>query len=210
MTIGDDVVDLGIGLAENAHRIARGAIARPGRSAGRRPPVRRPSAKTARARKQHLQAVEIAVGQFEHAGRRNQGRGRLEEVRAVDGEQGLALLHLVADLGEQPDDPSLIRGEDLGQHFFVEVDAADRGLLDRKIALADRLDLDEFQLRTPITRCCPPSGPVIRPSAGRSVNPGRLQRRSPQVRPLGKSGTGPQHRCLPRSSRPPRRPPRRA
>jgi hypothetical protein len=54
------------------------------------------------------------------------------KVRAVDGEQGLALLHLVADPGVQIEDLALIRGEDLDRHLLVEVDAADGVFLDRK------------------------------------------------------------------------------
>ena len=102
---------------------------------------------TARVSIELLEALQIAGGQLQHAGGRDQGRVGLQQVRAVDGEQGLALFHLVADLGEQPDDPSLIGREDLDRHFLVEVDAADRGLLDRKVVLSDRLDLDGRQLR---------------------------------------------------------------
>jgi hypothetical protein len=36
--------------------------------------------------------------------------------------------------------------EHLKRHVLVEIDAADRFLLDWKLALADRLDLDRYQL----------------------------------------------------------------
>ena len=45
------------------------------------------------------------------------------------------------------DDPSLIGREDLHRHVLVEVDAADRLLLDREVAVFERLDLDGRELR---------------------------------------------------------------
>ena len=50
----------------------------------------------------------------------------LDQIGAVDREQGLAFLHVVADLGEQADDPPLIRREHLGRHVLIEIDRADR------------------------------------------------------------------------------------
>ncbi len=70
----------------------------------------------------------------------------LDEIGALDGEEGLAFGHPVAEIGEEPDDLALVGGEDLDRHVLVEVDAADRLLLDRKGALARRLDLDPFEL----------------------------------------------------------------
>ena len=100
----------------------------------------------ARVSNSDLQARQVAVGELQDACRRDQGRAGLQQVGAVDGEQELALLDLVADLGEQPDDPSLVGGEDLGQQLLVEIDAADRALLDGKVTLLDRCDLDGFEL----------------------------------------------------------------
>ena len=93
------------------------------------------------------QARQIAGGQFQHAGGGDQGRFGLQQIGAVDGEQRLALLHVVADLGKQRDDAALIGREHLRRHVLVEIDAADRLLLDREIALFDRLDLDRSKLR---------------------------------------------------------------
>jgi hypothetical protein len=54
---------------------------------------------------------------------------------------------LIADGGEQPDDPALVGGEDLNRHFLIEINAADRFLLDRKDIFPGRLDLDGSELR---------------------------------------------------------------
>ena len=70
----------------------------------------------------------------------------LQEVGAVDGEQRLALLHVIADGGEQRDDLALIGREDLRLHVLVEVDAADGLLFNRKLAVFDRLDLHRSEL----------------------------------------------------------------
>ena len=70
-----------------------------------------------------------------------------QQVGAVDGEQRLAFLHVIADRGKQRDDLALIGRENLRLHVLVEVDAADRLLFDRKFALFDRLDFDGSKLR---------------------------------------------------------------
>jgi len=88
------------------------------------------------------QARQVPGGELQDAGGGNQCRLGLQQIGAVDGEQGLALSHVIADLGEQGDDPPRIGREHLQRHVLVEIDAADRFLLDRKLALADRLDLD--------------------------------------------------------------------
>jgi hypothetical protein len=44
--------------------------------------------------------------------------------------------HVIAHLRKQPDDPALIGRENLDRHVLVEIDAADRLLLDRKLALS--------------------------------------------------------------------------
>jgi hypothetical protein len=93
-----------------------------------------------------LRRRQIAGRQIQYALRGDQVRVGREQVRAVDGEQGLALLHLVADPGEQIDDLALIRGEDLDGHFLVEVDAADGGFFDRKKIVSHAHDLDRGQL----------------------------------------------------------------
>ena len=70
----------------------------------------------------------------------------LQEIGAVDREQRLTLLHVVADRAEQGDDAALVRREDLYRHVFVKIDAADRLFLDGKFAFFDRLDLDGAEL----------------------------------------------------------------
>jgi hypothetical protein len=71
----------------------------------------------------------------------------LQKVGTVDGEQGLAFLHLIANGREKPDDPALIRGEDLNRHFLIEINAADCAPLDRKDIFLHRLDPHRGQLR---------------------------------------------------------------
>ena len=95
------------------------------------------------------QARQIARGQVGNARRRYQRRLGLQQIGAIDGEQCLPLLHVVTDRAEQRDDPPLIRREHLHRQLLVEVDAADRLLLDRKVALLDWRDLhrDELQIR---------------------------------------------------------------
>jgi hypothetical protein len=94
-----------------------------------------------------LEARQVAGGQLQHARRCDQVRLGRQQVGAVDGVQGLALLHVIADLGQQADDPALIGREHLQRHVLIEVDAADGLLLDRKLVLSDRLDLHRSQLR---------------------------------------------------------------
>ena len=70
-----------------------------------------------------------------------------QQVGAVDGEQRLTFLHIIADGGEQGDDLALIGGENLRLHVLVEIDAADGLPFDRELAFSDRLDLHGSKLR---------------------------------------------------------------
>ncbi len=74
--------------------------------------------------------------------RGDQGQFGLNKVRAVDREQRLALLDVIAHLGEQGDDPALIVREDLRFHVLVEVNAADGLVLHGKHLAPDRADLE--------------------------------------------------------------------
>ena len=83
--IGDNAIDLGIGLAENPHRIARRAqIAFRGLLVGNRLVEI-----VLRYRKRLIElakARQIAGGQLQNTRRRDQGRFGLQKVGAVDGE----------------------------------------------------------------------------------------------------------------------------
>jgi hypothetical protein len=143
--VGHDLVDLVVGLAENTHRIPRRPQVALGGLLVGHPLVQIMLRDRARLI-EFSEALQIAGQQVQHAGRGDQVGVGGEQVRAVDGEQGLPLFHLIADLGERVDDLALIRREDLDRHLLVEVDAADRGLLDRKIVFSDRPDLDRGHL----------------------------------------------------------------
>src|SRR5262249_7863020 len=95
---------------------------------------------------QLLETRQRASGEIQHAVRGDQGRFGLEEVRAVDREQGLPLLHVITYLGEQTNDSPRIGREYLRRHLLIEVDAADRFFFDRKLAFSGRLDLDRREL----------------------------------------------------------------
>ena len=85
-----------------------------------------------------LQEIERArqrpLLQFEHAGGGQQGRFRLKQIGAVDREQDVAGLDLVADVVERLEDLSRILREHLNQQILVEVDGADGGLQKREVA----------------------------------------------------------------------------
>ena len=70
-----------------------------------------------------------------------------KQIWAVDGEERLTFLHIVANSGEKGDDFALIRREDLILHVFIEVDAADGFFFSGKFALGHRLDLHSGELR---------------------------------------------------------------
>ena len=61
-----------------------------------------------------------------------------QQIGAVDREQRLTFFDVITDGGEQGDDPALVGRKDLRLHVFVEVDAADRLLLDREFTCFDR------------------------------------------------------------------------
>ena len=71
---------------------------------------------------------------------------RLQQVGTVDGKERLILFHIVADLGEQPIDSSLVIGEDLDRHVLVVIDIPYRTFLDCEQTFADGLDLDRSNL----------------------------------------------------------------
>ena len=93
------------------------------------------------------EAREIARGQFQYARGGDQGRFRLQQVGAIDGEEGLSFLHVVAERGKEPDDTALVGREHLHGHVLVEIDTADRLFLDREFALLKRHDLHGVELR---------------------------------------------------------------
>ena len=142
----DDIVDIGIGLAEDAHRVARRSQIAFGRLLvgggllhvvlGNRP-----------RRIEIAKTSQIACRQIQHAGRSDQGRFSLQQIGTVDGEKGLALFDVVAHFGEQRDDLALVRRKDLHRHVFIEIDAADRLFFHGKLTFLDRRDFHEFELR---------------------------------------------------------------
>ena len=98
--IGDDAVDVGIGLAEDAHGVApRAQIAFSRLMIGCR------LVDIALRHRQRFmefgEAREIARRQFQNAGRGDQSRFRLQQIGAVDGEEGLPLFHVIADRSEE-------------------------------------------------------------------------------------------------------------
>ncbi len=143
--LSDDAVDIGVGLAEEAHRITRRPqIAFGGLLIGCR--LVEIALRYCQRPVQLAKPRQVAGGKFQHAGCGNQGGLGLQQVRAVDGEQGLAFFDVVPDRGVEGDDATLIGGEHLHRHVLVEVDTADRLLLDWKLPLRDRFDLDVGQL----------------------------------------------------------------
>ena len=144
--LGNDGVDLGVGLAEHPHRVARRLqIAFGGLLVGGR--LLDVVLRHRPRRVEIAQPRQIFAVQLQHARGRDQRRFRLQQIGAVDGEQRLALGDVVADLGKQRDDAALVRREHLDRHVLVEADAADGVFLDREFALLDRLDLDRGELR---------------------------------------------------------------
>ena len=70
----------------------------------------------------------------------------LQQIGAVDGEQRLPRFDVVPNRGIKRDDPPLVGGENLHRHVLIEIDTADRFLLDRKSTLFNRLDFDRSEL----------------------------------------------------------------
>ena len=70
----------------------------------------------------------------------------LEQIGTVDRKECLPLLHVITDRRVETDDAALIGREDLDRHVFIEVDAAYRLLLDRKVVQGDRLDFHRLTL----------------------------------------------------------------
>ena len=97
-------------------------------------------------REERLLAVQDAGRHQQDPVRGDQCGLRLQQVGTVDGKEDLILFHIVADLGEQPIDSSLIIGEDLDRHVLVVIDIPYRAFLDCEQAFADGLDLDRSNL----------------------------------------------------------------
>ena len=145
--VGDDLVDLGIGLAEEAHRIARGPqLAFGGLLVGDRllEIVLRHRLASYRARAGAPDCGWSVPARLPPRSRSTSACSR----------SGLSMVNSVCPFftssptsAEQRDDPPLIGREDLHRQLLVEIDAADRLLLDRKLALLDRRDLDRGELR---------------------------------------------------------------
>ena len=93
------------------------------------------------------QARQVAGGQIHDPCCGNQIRFGRQQIGAVDREQLLTFLDVIADGGEQADDLALIGCKNLRLHVFVEVDAADRLLFDGEDADFDRLDFYGSELR---------------------------------------------------------------
>jgi len=141
-----NAVDLGVGLAEDAHRIARRAqIAFCGLLVGN--PLFQNRLRYGESLVELAQARQIAGGQVQHSCCGNQVRFGRQQIGAVDCEQRLTLLHVIADGSEQGDDLALIGRKDLRLHVLVEVDTADRLLFDREDVDFGRLDLYGSELR---------------------------------------------------------------
>jgi len=91
-------------------------------------------------------AVQRTSRQLQDAVRGDQCGLHLQQVGTINGKERLILFHIVADLGEQPDDASLIIGEDLDRHVLVVIDVPNRTLLYLEQMFAGRLDLDRGNL----------------------------------------------------------------
>ena len=143
--VRDDAVNVGIALAEQFHRVARRTqIAFRGLLVGCR--LLHLTLRDCPRREQAAQAIEILAVEIQHTRCGNQRRLRLQQIGTAEREQRLAFFDVVPDFAEQCDDPALIGREDLNGHVLVEIDAANRFLLDREIARLDRLDLDRGKL----------------------------------------------------------------
>jgi len=84
--------------------------------------------------------------QFEHAGGGEQVRFSLQQIRAIDRKQDVALLDLIPEIVKRSEDFARILGKYLDQHVLVEVDGADGALQHIKIAPFDRPDLERSGL----------------------------------------------------------------
>ena len=76
-----------------------------------------------------LREIELRARLVEGGDRGDEIGLRLHHLRAVDLEQRIAALDVVADLGDQPDDAAGERRQHDRAGVLVEGDLADRGLL---------------------------------------------------------------------------------
>ena len=94
--IGDDAIDLGVGLAEDAHRVARRAqIAFGGLLVGNR--LFQIFLRYGERLVELAKARQIARGQLQHASGGDQVQLGCQQIGAVDREQRLPLLDVVPD-----------------------------------------------------------------------------------------------------------------
>ena len=139
--LGYDAIDFGFRLAEDCDGVARcQQRAFGGLLVGNR--LVEVLLRGGFGREERLLTVQDAGLHQQDAVRGDQCGLPLQQVRTVDGKERLILFHIVADLGEQPDDASLIIGEDLERHVLVVIDVPNRTLLYLEQMFAGRLDLD--------------------------------------------------------------------
>ena len=141
----DDLVDLGIGLAEYPNRVPcgleiafRGLLIR-----GRLIDVFLGAA--ARLQKPGG-ARQRPLLQFQHARGREQRRFSLQQVRTIDGEEDVAGLDVVTDVEIGLENLPRILRKYLDQQILVKVNGADRGFEKRKITRSHRAYLERTRL----------------------------------------------------------------
>ena len=136
LAVGHDLLDLRVGLAEDAHRILGGLeVAFGGLLIGRR--LIDVLLRAAACLEEVERAREHPLLQFENAGGGQQRRFRLKQIGAVDREQRVACLHFIADVVEGFENFALILREYLNEQILVEVDGADGCFQKREIARGD-------------------------------------------------------------------------
>ena len=132
--------------------------------------------------------------------RRDQVGLRLHDLRAVDLEQRIAALHLVADLGDQPRDAAGERRQHDGAGVLVECDLADGRLLQMRNEHSSTLTMSSWCIWSAVTctvspffgrgwaEACATSQPTQPPAAApaawrRSANRANAHDRPPPMSP---------------------------
>src|SRR5262249_50760726 len=138
---GQDLFDLIVGPAKNPNSVLRGPEIALGGLLIRRCQIDVLLRGTASLHESG-QPRQRPLLQLESARRRQQRRFRLQQVRAVDRKEDIALPDVIADIVEGLYDLALVLGEYLNLPVLVEVDSTDRGLEYQEIAHRDRLDLE--------------------------------------------------------------------
>src|SRR6202048_1442078 len=137
---GEDLFDFSIGLAKDANGISCGLEVAFGSLLVRRRLIE--ILLGASASLDELRGTrKRSLLQFEDAGACEQRRLRLQKIGAIDREQDIAELDLVAYIERCLDDFPGILGRVLNQHVLVEVNRADGGLEKCKISQPDGTDL---------------------------------------------------------------------